>query len=82
MLHLYRKQKQRIFIGDDPLQVLEVTHDNFTCSFQGKQHIVTKGSMYQISPETIICYLRKQGAGIRLQLTSTLKILKEELYNV
>jgi hypothetical protein len=80
MLTLSRKSKEQIYIEDEPLTILSVSNSFVTFTFKNTTHVVEKGKMFELEPNTIICYTRKVGSYAKIQLKSTHKVLRGEIY--
>ena len=79
MLSLQRKSGQKLLIGDKVLQILSIYSNELTISYNDQPIILRRGYMYELEPNTIICYNIKKSTEARLQITSPKKVLREEL---
>lgn len=79
MLSLQRKSGQKLLIGDKVLQILSIYTNELTISYNDQPIILRRGYMYELEPNTIICYNTKKSTEARLQITSPRKVLREEL---
>lgn len=79
MLSLQRKPRQKVLIGDNTLKVLEVFSDYMLVEFNEQLFTLRRGYMYNLEPDTIICFNRRKSTEARFQLTSPRKIVREEL---
>lgn len=79
MLSLRRKPGERVFIGDEPLEVTNVTSNAITVFYKGYYHDIVRGYMYTVERDVIICYNKKMASSAKFQILSPVPILREEL---
>lgn len=80
MLTLRRKPGERVFIGDEPLEVTKFDNATITVFFRGTHHTIWQGRMYNLDPEIILCYNERIGNSVKFQIKASPKILRGELY--
>lgn len=80
MLTLRRKPGERVFIGDEPLEVTNVANNSITVFYKGYYLDIYKGTMYTVEKDVIICYNKKMASSARFQILAPEPILREELY--
>ena len=79
MLTLRRKPNERVFIGEEPLEVTDIANNSITVFYKGYYHTIYKGTMYTLEPGTVLCYNKKMASSARFQILSPSPIVREEL---
>ncbi len=80
MLTLRRKVGQIIYIGDEPLTLINIKPETIRISFRNTDFFLIRGIRYNLSPHTQIIFDCIHDAGVRIKLHSPLPIKRAEIY--
>lgn len=81
MLTLSRKPGQKVYIGHHALTVVEVFTDIVTITYKNTTYEVRRGSMFKIDDQLIVCFNRKKGTEAKIQILTSLSIVRGEVYD-
>ena len=80
MLNLLRSKGQVIFIGDDPLTVIEIASSYTVVKYLEALHVLRKGEPFNLTPTTIAKFINRSRSGAFIGLRSTSPIYRSEIY--